>query len=296
MLATYLQNHANRTVTMEMLAAIKTTLLQGTTHGKIFAVVDNTGRTSYHYDPTPNYEGDDRAVFLAEFEGKVYKIVIDLHVFEFVVDESASSCSAPKLIKVKKPASGSSDLGLDGVTVSFSEMSGGTLGQTTGSNITLDTTAANYGWYIDYTPYLNDEYLPTSNPNLWVAKAGTEAAGKMDLLSVLLHEYGHALGLEHSADSGDYMAATLKPGERRLPSSDELALMARLVAEAKGSYDAPIANGDPSVPTDPINPDQPGAPLPSRSNVRTTRARISRYGTTILNADGSFRYVPFHHG
>lgn len=171
------------------------------------------------------------------------------------------------------------------VTVTTADLSGGAVGQTTGSSITLDTNAAGYSWYIDYTPYLNDEYLPTSNPNEWIAKEGSAAYGKMDLLSVLLHEYGHALGLEHSADSGDYMATTLAPGVRRMPSSDELALMARLVAEAKGSYDAPL-------PTDPINPDQPGAPLPSRSNVRTTRARISRYGTTILNADGSESQSP----
>jgi predicted Zn-dependent protease len=31
----------------------------------------------------------------------------------------------------------------------------------------------------------------------------------MDMLSVLLHEYGHALGLEHSADAHDFMGTTL---------------------------------------------------------------------------------------
>lgn len=36
------------------------------------------------------------------------------------------------------------------------------------------------------------------------------------MLSVLLHEYGHTVGLEHSADSGNYMAITLQPGQRRL--------------------------------------------------------------------------------
>lgn len=84
-----------------------------------------------------------------------------------------------------------------------------------------------------YTPYLNDEYLPTSNPQEWIAKPGSDAEGKIDMLTVLLHEYGHALGLEHTADSHDLMATTLQPGVRRLPSAEELDLMAQLVAVAK---------------------------------------------------------------
>ena len=34
----------------------------------------------------------------------------------------------------------------------------------------------------------------------------------MDMLSVLLHEYGHALGMEHSAQLSDFMNASLQPG------------------------------------------------------------------------------------
>ena len=120
----------------------------------------------------------------------------------------------------------------------FQDLPGTALGQTTGeglsAQITLDTNAAGHGWYIDQTPLDNtDDYLPTSDPTVFKAKAGSAAEGKMDMLSVLLHEYGHALGLEHSGNGADFMAASLQPGVRKLPSSEELALMARLVAELK---------------------------------------------------------------
>ncbi|MDX1251080.1 MAG: matrixin family metalloprotease [Gammaproteobacteria bacterium] len=122
---------------------------------------------------------------------------------------------------------------VNAVNINFASLSNGALGSTTGTTITLDDNAAGHGWYIDYTPYLNEEYLPTADANVWKAKPGSEAEGKMDMLSVLLHEYGHVLGIEHSADRHASMAATLQPGVRRLPTADELALMAYLVGEVK---------------------------------------------------------------
>jgi hypothetical protein len=81
--------------------------------------------------------------------------------------------------------------------VNFSDLAAGVAGQSVGEGanaaITLDTTATGNGWFIDATPADNSEFLPTSNPNEWVAKSGSAAAGKMDMLSVLLHEYGIAL-------------------------------------------------------------------------------------------------------
>ena len=74
-----------------------------------------------------------------------------------------------------------------GITVTVADPPGGAVGQTVGeginATITLDTTAANYNWFIDPTPSDNSEYLPTSNPYEWVANAGTAAFGKIDMLS-----------------------------------------------------------------------------------------------------------------
>ncbi len=77
------------------------------------------------------------------------------------------------------------------------------------------------------------------------------------MLSVLLHEYGHALGIEHSADTNDFMNATLQPGERRLPTADELALTQQLIAQAKGEITS-VATVDNSSPANvPIPLDLP---------------------------------------
>ena len=147
------------------------------------------------------------------------------------------------------------------VFTDFADLSGSALGSTTGNKITLDTNAAGYGWFIDATPYQNEEWLPTSNPNEWVAKPGSEAEGKMDLLSVLLHEYGHVLGIEHTADRHDLMASILQPGVRHLPDVDAWAALLDKsdngIAFAQGSTPI-LAAYAPNTPT----PTNPGAPIP----------------------------------
>ena len=149
----------------------------------------------------------------------------------------------------------------------FTDLPSTALGQTTGegsaATITLDQNAAGHNWYIDPTPLDNsDDYLPTSDPTVWQAKAGSAAVGKMDMLSVLLHEYGHALGLEHSANGADFMAASLQPGVRKLPSAAELTLMSQLVAELKNAdgeaLTLALSQGE-------REQDNPSSPLPSPS-------------------------------
>jgi hypothetical protein len=90
----------------------------------------------------------------------------------------------------------------------------------------------------------------------------------MDMLSVLLHEYGHALGIDHSADGHDYMGTTLTAGVRRLPTADEMALMQQLIAQAKSDtfgvqrQDAAFASDGSVVPLHSNNAPNPFPTLP----------------------------------
>jgi hypothetical protein len=55
----------------------------------------------------------------------------------------------------------------DNLNIGFANLPSAALAQTTSDKITLDTDAAGHGWFIDYTQYLNEEWLPTSNPCEW---------------------------------------------------------------------------------------------------------------------------------
>ena len=164
-----------------------------------------------------------------------------------------------------------------GVTYTFEDLPGTALGRTSGqftdtsTAIAFDADGAGNGWFIDASPLDNSEFLPTADANVWKARPGSVADGKADLLSVLLHEYGHALGLEHSADARDFMAASLQPGERRLPTADELTLMSRLIATLSTAGDS-SANSTVPAHTPPREP-EPALPQQQRNGSSPRWAR-----------------------
>src|SRR5262249_5684612 len=106
------------------------------------------------------------------------------------------------------------------------------LGVTIGGLVIMDLNGAQRGWYVDPTPAVNEEFTQAGNPEELVATAASPAYGRIDLLTVVMHELGHVLGLEdHDAALGthDLMDATLATGARRL------------VAEAAPPIAAPAA-------------------------------------------------------
>lgn len=75
--------------------------------------------------------------------------------------------------------------------------------------VILDENAAGFGWFADATPDDDLEFGPSGY--------ASEAQGRVDLMSVLVHEFGHHLGLDH-----DLMPDSLALGERRLLNADDL--------------------------------------------------------------------------
>ncbi|WP_375173688.1 matrixin family metalloprotease [Pseudooceanicola sp.] len=75
--------------------------------------------------------------------------------------------------------------------------------------ITLDIDGAGMGYFIDETAQADEEYDSTGD-----AVDGSDADGKYDLLSILMHELGHALNLDHTEEEHDLMGGFLDPSQR----------------------------------------------------------------------------------
>ncbi|OUR78342.1 hypothetical protein A9Q83_08220 [Alphaproteobacteria bacterium 46_93_T64] len=86
----------------------------------------------------------------------------------------------------------------------IADLSGTTLGMVLpDGRILIDADAAGHGWYIDDTPSDDAE-----------SEKGDTIDG-MDLLTAVMHEMGHSLGIDtHSSSSDDLMSSELDSGER----------------------------------------------------------------------------------
>ncbi len=133
-------------------------------------------------------------------------------------DELDSIVAAAKTLWATALGAGDPRLAvLDQVTVLAGNLPSGMLGETTGTQIVIDRSAQGWGWFVDPTPNDNSEFAIRLSSEALAASPSSPAAGRMDLLTTVVHEMGNAMGFPE--DRGhDVMGMVLQAGERRVPT------------------------------------------------------------------------------
>jgi hypothetical protein len=81
------------------------------------------------------------------------------------------------------------------------------------NTIYLDNDAAGNGWFVDPTPAKDEEFVASGDH---LVAADARAAGRVDLLTTVMHELGHLSGLDDVYDgSQTLMNGVLANGVRR---------------------------------------------------------------------------------
>jgi hypothetical protein len=132
---------------------------------------------------------------------------------------------------------------LGDIHVTLADLEGDTLGYFDGANIVIDFDAAGLGWFVDLSPTDNAEFNPAADSTTLVATFDSDALGRMDLLTVVTHEIGHALGF----------------GDNELgyaPMSEDLAIGTRLLLPtlSSGAGNSPKGGRTAGVDTVPVPP------------------------------------------
>ena len=135
---------------------------------------------------------------------------------------------------------------LDNISLTMGNLDGTKLAAVSDNGvITLDIDAAGNGWFVDATPLDDAEFNATESAHLFTAASGSAAEGRIDLLSVLMHEIGNAIGLNDIVDAtvdARVMSAIIDTGQRR-----------HLTGPDVQDWTAPSADvATPEAPTGPV--------------------------------------------
>ncbi|HEU6455810.1 MAG TPA: Ig-like domain-containing protein [Roseateles sp.] len=184
---------------------------------------------------------------------------------------------------------------LDNVSFSVATLPSGVVGQESGSQIQLSVNGGGWGWFVDATPEQAQEFSATLS-NTWVAPAGSVASSHVDLLTVMIHEMGHVMGLDDVIDGTSVMSAVLQPGMRHLPSSQDVAHWLTLQQSAGSMPVAAqetlrIGSAAGSTSEAPSYPGQAAEQVPLASNAHLLAAGLANWnarGSVSEDAAGDF--------
>ncbi len=116
---------------------------------------------------------------------------------------------------------------LDQLDFTIVDLPGTGLAQISNNTIAFDLDAAGHGWYIDGTPTDSTEFTESGPAGSLTSSATDPAFGQYDLLTVVTHEFAHALGLDHVDSPGDLLDDELSTGTRaaiNISPADALAI------------------------------------------------------------------------
>jgi Ca2+-binding RTX toxin-like protein len=133
---------------------------------------------------------------------------------------------------------------LQSVTLEIADLPAGQLATVSSSKITLDETAAGYGWFFDTTPSDDNEFeVPVLNKERQTTEASA-AQGRMDLLTVLMRQLGSQISRGKSPLEGApawLMEGAIDTGTRRAP-----AFRTSEIVKVKSAPDAKLAKQVPA--------------------------------------------------
>ena len=98
------------------------------------------------------------------------------------------------------------------------------LGEASGNDIRVSSNAGGNGWFIDASAQSDSLFAKGTSSTRSYTDPTSAPAGRMDLLTAIMHEMGHALGLNDSylqQDRDSLMYGYLTKGERRLPAKGQ---------------------------------------------------------------------------
>ena len=126
---------------------------------------------------------------------------------------------------------------LSGMHLQITDLGGLQLAQASsdGKTIYVDPTAAGHGWFVDTTAGQDQEFINGVGANAAVV-------GKMDLLSVVMHEIGHQLGFAHGENG--LMHDTLASGIRTAALLDSNTLYTFDDDHGLEQHDSGVSNDD----------------------------------------------------
>jgi hypothetical protein len=132
--------------------------------------------------------------------------------------------------------------GMVDVRIRIADLAGGALGHYEAGELTLDADAAGHGWFVDLTPADSTEFSVEYQRSTLRATEDSEAFGRMDLLTVLMHEMGHAIGFKDGETRYAVMHEELDPGVRFLLDDAPRAAQ-RLPQEPSFDFDLAAGQG-----------------------------------------------------